>query len=153
MGRIFIKTGDIRTGKTTYLMNTFGKQPAAKGILTPVIGEKRQFYDIGGQEMFAMEWDSEDFADRLEVGRFVFSKKAFEKADSIIRSASKDPATRTLIIDEIGPLELNEKGFHGTLNHVLCSDFGFDLVLVVRSTLVDKVADKFGIAFIPLPEI
>ena len=110
------------------------------GILTPVINGKRVFMNANTKEQFPMEatGDEEPFA----IGRFVFSKKSFNKAIQIIRDAvSKDG---WLIIDEIGPLELKGEGFSEVLKEVLLKR-NDKLLLVVREGLIQPVKDYFMI--------
>lgn len=83
--------------------------------------------------------DNSPLENVLEIGRFKFSQSAFERAVEIIRSAS----TREngfLIIDEIGPLELKQKGFHNVLTEVLLNNSSIpNILLVVRKALLEDV--------------
>ena len=78
----------------------------------------------------------------LTVGRFIFSKAAFDKAIQIIR----DSITKEgwLVIDEIGPLELEGKGFYTIINEILILRKN-KTILVVRKGMVEKVKDCFMI--------
>ncbi len=77
----------------------------------------------------------------LVVGRFVFSKKGFDKAIEIIRDAiNKDG---WLVIDEIGPLELKGEGFCSVLKETLALRRE-KLLLVVREGLAEQVKDYFS---------
>ena len=76
----------------------------------------------------------------IAIGRFIFSKTAFEKASRIIRNAKDKKGW--LVIDEIGPLELRKGGFYKALSDVL-KNHAAQLLLVVREGLVDKVKEFF----------
>jgi nucleoside-triphosphatase THEP1 len=78
----------------------------------------------------------------LEVGRFRFSRTAFEKADQIIRNSIEGEGW--LIIDEIGPLELKGGGFAAVLRELI-TQRRKNLVIVVREGMVNEVQEKFGI--------
>jgi nucleoside-triphosphatase THEP1 len=80
----------------------------------------------------------------LIVGRFLFSKKAFDKAVKIIRDDVHKEGW--LVIDEIGPLELGGGGFCDILKEVL-SLRPEKLLLVVRdkNEMVEKVKEYFGL--------
>ena len=139
--KIYILTGPVRTGKTTRLVNWSEKRSDVFGILTPVIEQKRVFMDAHTRDQFPME-AGENESEVLEVGRFRFSKQSFYRAATIIREGlNKDG---WLIIDEIGPLELAEKGFYEITRLALDSDRR-KLLLVVREGLVEDVKLFFKI--------
>jgi nucleoside-triphosphatase THEP1 len=101
---------------------------------------KRVFMDANSREQFPMEAGGEEMT-TLQVGRFVFSKAAFDKAASIIRHAiSKDG---WLIIDEIGPLELRGEGFSEVLKEVLARRKK-KILLVVRNGLTEAMLKQFA---------
>ena len=78
----------------------------------------------------------------LAIGQFVFSKNGFDKAIQIIRDAINTEGW--LIIDEIGPLELEGKGFYDIVNEILILRKN-KMILVVRKGMVKKVKDHFMI--------
>lgn len=63
-----------------------------------------------------MEFPLDD-SDIYEVGRYRFSKKAFDQAASVIREGLDGPGW--LLIDEIGPLELKGEGFYHLLREII----------------------------------
>lgn len=140
----YILTGPIHSGKTSYLEKFIQQRSNAFGVLSPEINGKRVFVDISTKETFAMEAEDER-SEVLEIGKFRFSKKAFEKAAAIIDQASLQPAG-WLIIDEIGPLELKGEGFFQTLNNVLRTTTRLKIIIVVREQLVENVVQKFAMS-------
>jgi nucleoside-triphosphatase len=136
---IYILSTPIHSGKTTSLIE-WSKDKQVSGILTPVRNGRRVFVDVSSGTEFNMEADEGE--EPLDIGRFRFSKKGFNKAGSIITEAISKPGW--LIIDEIGPLELRGEGFHDTLQTVLSRRTG-DIILVVREGLTEEVKDHFGI--------
>jgi nucleoside-triphosphatase THEP1 len=136
---IYILTAPIQSGKTTSLINWSTERKDVCGILTPVFNNKRMFMNIATGQLFAMEAGYGETA-TLTVGRFIFSQINFNNAIQIIREAIHTPGW--LVIDEIGPLELNGQGFHDVLKEVLMQRKN-KLVLVVRKGLAEKVNDYF----------
>ncbi|MFM8454303.1 MAG: nucleoside-triphosphatase, partial [Gammaproteobacteria bacterium] len=82
----------------------------------------------------------------LEVGRFRFSAEAFRKACDYLLHAGGKTDAKLLLIDEIGPLELRGEGFSEVLKLLLSEPAGPDILLVVRSELVQEVQAYFGLA-------
>lgn len=140
---VYIVSAPIQSGKTTSLLNWSAGKTDVRGILTPVTDGRRSFMNIATRESFAME-ASDDEQEQLRVGRFVFSKKGFDKAIQLIRDAKELPGW--LVIDEIGPMELRGEGFHEVLKEILASPVeGRKILLVVRKGLVEDVVRCFGI--------
>jgi len=136
---IVLLTAPIHSGKTTSLIQ-WSDHNNVHGILTPVVEGKRVFMNAQTNEQFAMEAIGNE--ETILVGRFTFSKTAFEKAIGIIRAAIYKEGW--LIIDEIGPLELRGEGFHDIVKEVLMKRKD-KIILVVREGLAQQVKDHFGI--------
>ena len=138
--QVLILSGPVHSGKTTYLQAWLNVNQAL-GILSPKIDGTRYFEEIGSGETFPMEAISEQ-EPSFEVGRYRFSLEAFLKAEnSLIEAFDKEG---WLVIDEIGPLELKDKGFSAVLRRALQIPTK-KILLVVREELVDEVVKKFGI--------
>jgi len=141
--KIFILKGATGSGKTTFLVN-YCKQKNAGGVLSPVITDKRHFLNIETKETKLME-AQENETEILNVGRYKFSAKVFEWANQILTDCV-NKNYETIIIDEIGPLELQGKGFAETLKSILShTEMKSDLLLVIRENLVNDVLNYFGI--------
>ena len=142
--QIHILSAPIQTGKTTSLQKFCAQQTNCAGILTPVLNGKRFFYSISSKESRAMEADENEL-NYLEVGKYKFSKSAFEWAIEQIKEAARRE-TDWLILDEIGPLELKGKGFAEVLNYLLRANLKVkNLLLVVRSSALAEVYSTFEI--------
>jgi nucleoside-triphosphatase THEP1 len=142
---IFILTAPVHSGKTTSLINWSAARNDVHGILTPVVGGKRVFMNAQTKEQFPMEATGPSAplrTDVITVGRFVFSKAAFDKAIQTIRDAitKKD----WLVIDEIGPMELRGEGFCEVLKEVLMLRKE-KILLVVREGMAGQVIKYFNI--------
>lgn len=140
--KIIILTGEIQTGKTTTLFNWVNARKDVAGILTPVKDGKRFFYSIPDAVYYKME--AEDGEDTLQIGRFIFSAAQFEKTNDSILKWLSETNWKYLVIDEIGPLELNQKkGLWRSLDYILNRDFEPAVVLVVRKSLSQQVKGLF----------
>lgn len=137
---IFILTAPVQSGKTTSLLKWSAQRNDVQGILTPVIADKRVFLNVATKEQFAMEATGEE--EVMTVGKFVFSKTAFDKATQVIRDAVDKEGW--LVIDEIGPLELRGEGFCDVFKEVLTKRKK-KLLLVIREGIVNKVIEKFSV--------
>ena len=138
---IFIFTGPIQSGKTTSLINWSGNRNDVCGILTPVVSGKRVFMNAQTKEQFPMEVTERE-EEVLAIGKFIFSKTGFDRAAQIIREAMHKKGW--LIIDEIGPLELRDEGFHAIVKAV-AEKRKEKIILVVREGLAKQVGNHFNI--------
>jgi nucleoside-triphosphatase THEP1 len=137
---IYILSGPIQTGKTTALVKWSATRSDVFGILTPVVNGKRIFMDAHTQDQFEMESNDVE-QEVVSIGRFKFSREAFEKASQIIgRAINKS----WLVIDEIGPLELNKEGFYEILRKAL-ENHTQQLLIVVRESLLPRVTEFFQV--------
>ncbi len=143
MNAVFILTGEKESGKTTFLMNWLDVQKNAAGILSPIINEKRCFYDIANKEYYEMEADATSVpsSQLLNVGKYIFSLRQFNKAAETLMYYSSNESLEYFVIDEIGPLELKQhKGFYEALLHILQHlNVNVQLVLVTRLECVDTL--------------
>ena len=136
--KILILTAEKQTGKTTLLQQFCKDNNDVAGILTPIVNCKRVFYNIAGKEYFEMEANKAEA--QLVIGKYIFSAAGFKKANDILIQESKRHDINYLIIDEIGPLETKyQQGFYTTLISLLRSSFNYNLLLVVRPSLVEEV--------------
>jgi nucleoside-triphosphatase THEP1 len=139
--QIFLLVGLIQTGKTTSLINWSAKRNDVFGILTPVVNTRRVFMNAHTHEQFPMEAGKGEI-EILSIGKFVFSKTLFDKAQQIIRDAMDKKGW--LLIDEIGPLEIKGEGFYNVLKEIL--QYQPDeqkVLLVIRETMIERVKDFF----------
>ena len=142
--KIIILTGEIQTGKTTLLQQFCKERNDTAGILTPIVNDRRMFYDIAEKHFFEMEGNSEEQI--LTIGKYLFSAAAFTKANALLLYAAKNADLKYLIIDEIGPLETRkQQGLYSTLSKITAADFNYTLILVVRASLKDEVISVFNL--------
>ena len=143
---IYIFTGKIRSGKTSKLRGWVEKRTDIGGILMPVRSGKRYFFNVSSEDHYSAEADKKE-KEIIRIGPFRFSKKGFERANSEILDSFKK--YNIVIIDEIGRIELNNKGFAPSLNVIMNDKIKLkkiDLILVVREDLLKQVTKKFGMS-------
>jgi iron complex transport system ATP-binding protein len=143
--KVTLVSGPVDSGKTSLLYRRLLDRPDAAGILSiPVFrhGKKRGYYAYDVQSGEAMLLASElPLHPSFKFRRFFFSEYGFDFARERILASFDTPV---LIIDEIGPLELEGGGFAPILAECVRGYTG-NLVLVVRENLVDEVVSAFGL--------
>lgn len=141
--KVIILTGAIQTGKTT-LLQQFCKQYHCAGILSPVINNKRMFYNIANPIFFDMEASGNE--NTLAIGKYLFTAAAFERAGEILSAAADKNDIAFLVVDEIGPLEIKQqKGLYNYFKKILSSPRHYTLIAVIRQGLVEEALHHFNI--------
>jgi len=135
--------GPVHTGKTSRLRRWCEGRPGVGGLLQLEGPAGRFLCDIATGRTEPLEPVPSD-EPALEVGRFRFRARAFAWAEERLRAHAGDAELRTLAIDEIGPLELRGGGLRNAVVDALARYDG-DLILVVRTPLVDAVREAFAI--------
>lgn len=141
--KIYLYAGPIRSGKTTRLLQWAADRTDVGGVLSPDREKGRVFLSLSNGLQRAFEVQEGETENPLKVGRFIFDRAAFVWAEEeIMRSLQEQK--KWVIIDEIGPLELNGKGLHGAVERILHSNLQFNVIIVVREGLVDRVRQWLG---------
>lgn len=141
---IYILTGPVSTGKTTRLLDWSLKTNEVFGIASPVIRNRRMFFDLSTRAVFSMEAEDGN-SPILKIGKYNFSMAAFINAEKIISEGMKNN-TGYLVMDEIGPLEIQGKGFGNILKKILSiQERNYHLVLVIRDKILEDALKHFGI--------
>lgn len=153
-----IVTGKINSLKTTRLLNHYQESLKGDGFIAEKIMKdnlvfgydlvrlsdkfrvpyvRRNIYLEEGKEVI------------YQVGPYCFYEDAFKVIESSVRSFIVN-RTSPVYLDEISLLELEDKGLHKVLVDLLESKV--DLVLVVRSDILDLVVEKYGLTDVILVE-
>jgi nucleoside-triphosphatase THEP1 len=153
-------TGGINAGKTTKMAEIYRLCPRGDGFLsrkifiTPECWVGYELVRLSSQEKIPLAYKAEyvpmGFAELYRQGPFCFAADALKFAEKIIAELIHNQ-TEPIYIDEIGPLELNGKGFAPLLTHVL--NAGKELILAVRSHCVTAVIHQFNIQNVELLKI
>ena len=148
---LHIITGNINSGKTTKLLSLYNELKTGDGFILPKIfiegnyaGQQIVRLSTGVSIPFSFKrdyiptyWDEKY---RLDV--YSFSHKGFEFASETIKHIVSNNIS-PIFIDEIGPLELEEKGFFQLLSQLLSRDY--TMYISVRGFLLENVISKFKI--------
>lgn len=149
---VTIITGEVDSGKTTALLRRFSVRPAGKaGFVCKKIYEGTA---LTGYELCSLatperriiavlRGDKLITEDTFSFGPFLFFREGFRLGEEIIERAVKDGGVTELLIDEIGPLELEGRGFSRIFEVALNS--GKDVTVCIRSGCLMEAARRFGI--------
>lgn len=136
--------GEIGSGKTRRAAAWVESEGLAGRTVAGVLALKspagRQFMDIATGDQVPLEHPAEGEV-AIPVGRFQFRQTAFDWAVQRIEQALGQ--ARSVVIDEVGPLEMRGGGFAPLLDRLERVNPGIQRVLLVRTGLVDAVADRF----------
>ena len=147
MKKVFILTGPVHTGKTTRLMHWAASQNKIDGIFQPIIDEKRFIYNIATRTLKMLEVPSYTGDEKvIKIGNYRFSKEVFEWAQNVLLDC-KGKKLEWLIIDEIGPLELEGKGLEPAITKIFMEGekFSGKILCVVRDSMIDKFVEYYGL--------
>jgi len=143
---IIIFTRAIRTGKTTELMNWCKSRNNVAGILMPEVDGKRKILNIKTGETIEAECAAPEKTNEpiINIGHFSFYASAFEKGNEILLQALEDQP-RWLVIDELGKLELQKKGFYNAIKAIVDADLkATNVVVVIRDVLLIDAISLFS---------
>lgn len=141
--KIYLYTGPIRSGKTTRLLQWATDRTDVGGVLSPDAEEGRVFLSLNNGQQKVFEVQVGETENPIKVGRFVFDRAAFVWAEEEI-TRSLHERKKWVVIDEVGPLELNGKGLHRVVERILQSELNSNIIIVVREGLVDRVRQWLG---------
>ena len=149
MQSIFIYCGSVHSGKTTRLIKWLIDKNNVQGIISPIIDGNRFLVNINSDEKRELEIDSGSSQKYvIKIGNYIFDKSVFEWACKIILDAIKSNPD-WLIIDEVGPLELQGEGLAKAVNKVFSHQnilVRTNLVLVVRDSLMTDFLNHYNLS-------
>jgi nucleoside-triphosphatase THEP1 len=154
---ITIITGKVGSGKTTKLLSLYNELKTGDGFIIRknfnngiYVGQDIVRLSTGEHKLFSLKpcccsapqnWD-----EACRFGPYSFSGAGFSFADEIIKEAMQNESD-PLYIDEIGPLELQGKGFSGILKLAISKASGQkEIYITVRDSCLDAVIKKFAIS-------
>ncbi|MGD2088682.1 MAG: nucleoside-triphosphatase [Candidatus Aminicenantes bacterium] len=147
---IYIITGGIDEGKTREIEAIYRQMKKGDGWVSRKVFLNKVFvgYEIqrlSSKEKLPLVYKKEyvpaGWDEIYSMGPFCFSKQAFEFAGKIIDEII-DKNINPVFIDEIGPLELQGKGFCSMLEKILKTQK--DIYIVVRRHCIDDVIKRFN---------
>lgn len=145
---LYVLSGPIHSGKTSLLVRILTElkeqRRSLNGLLSLACFEEGEFqgyngYGIGTGETFSLirmtgeaEWD--------RIGSFYFIPEGMRKAQAHIMQIT---SSRLTVIDEMGPLELEGKGFWPSFLNL--KDVAQPVLTVIRNELLPAFIPRFGI--------
>lgn len=148
MSRIYLFSGPVHTGKTTRLTGWINNKIDVDGILQPVINGKRYIKHISSGEIKLLEIIQNSAQKNIfSIGDYKFSADVLEWAQSqLLISFNRKP--EWLIIDEVGKLEMDNKGLEPAVSEIinnLNKGIDINLVFVVRDYLIPNFLKKYSL--------
>jgi nucleoside-triphosphatase THEP1 len=139
---LYILTGDLRSGKTTFLRD-LAEELRLRAVRVSGILSVRRLKDDGtdGYDAVGIPFFGSELlcTDRKEAGFITweiyhFNPAGFAFGDTVFDAARHDRA-EVFILDEIGPLEVEGKGWANLLGRLLNAGFPVAIVTIRRSML------------------
>ncbi|MCK5136941.1 MAG: DUF2478 domain-containing protein [Bacteroidales bacterium] len=148
---IFVVTGKVHSGKTTFVSNLVErlreKQLSISGFLskgTFANGQREKFSLIdlkcGVQLPLATIYPEEGWT---RFRKFYFNPFALKKGEELIREGLRTNPD-LIVIDEVGPMELQGQGWSGILES-LAEDYQVSQLWIVRNQILPEVLDRWNI--------
>ncbi len=148
-GNVFILTGDKRSGKTSFLsdcLQTLKKENIrVGGILSPAVhdGTTRigfDVMDILSQTRVPLCRTTHN-PDNIKLGDYYFHPNGIRFGNNAL-SLNGIGSCELVIIDEVGPLELDGKGWAESLDKII-PELTSPLLIVVRESLIKAVSNRW----------
>lgn len=149
---ILILTGPTRNRKTTTLMKWSERHPDCGGVLSPDVNGLRVLYNVRTHQSIPWQKAVPTTNADLIVGRYSFDPEAFVTATGWLNEHLNDPDVRQIILDEVGRLELDGRGWGPWLNSAVPQLGDKTLILVVRRSLLDEVINLYGLEEVSVVE-
>ena len=130
-----IITGEKCEGKSTRMMQIAKEIPNSVGFIMPRSDCGYSLYSISSEKAVPFMTDRNIFPDR--IGKWYYDQSLFE----MILDELSEVISGTVLIDEVGRLELDDGGYAPVLR--LLKDRDIDLVVSVRKSFADDVIIKF----------
>jgi molybdopterin-guanine dinucleotide biosynthesis protein A len=152
--RIVLLSLPVRVGKTTFLREWARSRPPGSvgGICGPEEKGLRVMEEWGTGLRHPWELGGgEGLGEVVEVGRFRFRADGFRWGLERLWAAAEDPTVQTVLVDELGPLEVREgRGLEPGLGAWLAAmrqprQAGREVVLVVRDFLLAEAVACWGL--------
>lgn len=141
--KLFIVTGSVHSGKTTFLKSLINELTTNgvrfRGFAAPAVfsnGQRTGFNLNLLPDNTIMPFSvTADAPNAIRVGPFSISSDAYNTGMELIMKATSQNCD-VVIIDEIGPWELENRGWAPAVNHIL-KNTNLPLILVIRSEICD----------------
>ena len=155
MRTIFYVTGIFDSGKTTQMIKIFNELPVgtSEGFACVKIyndqmettGYALRRLSTNQEMMFIYDkrFYDDSFEDAFEFERFVFSQDVLRHVSDVFEKALRNPEITSLLLDEVGGVELNDLGYSGILKEIIRSDK--NVYMCINDRHIEAISDKFDI--------
>ena len=148
---VFILTGKINEGKTTFARRLVenlvagGLKPSGFFSIGNANDQTRHAYSISDIQSGAEHalCSAKPGKNKLKVGRFYFDESGVEAGRRIITD-SLNQGNDLLVIDEIGPFEINDQGWAPAIEEAI-KGYAIPHLWVVRESLIKPVIRKWTV--------
>jgi len=146
--KIMIISGKQRQGKTTFLKEVITQLEKENISFDGIIAEgidhnsKREGFNLihlKTHKSYSLATTTPT-ANFSQYGRFYFDKAVFAKINGLLRNTTAN----FIIIDEVGPLEIQDKGWASAIEKLL--EMNIPMIWVVRKSLLAPVTDHWQIS-------
>lgn len=147
---VIIITGEVRQGKTTFvrdlILNLRKQEIRIAGFISEAIdenGERQGFNIIDIQTYDKSELCTRNVNEKwLKYGPYYFNPAGIKRGNEIL-DFEKLTDKQLVIIDEIGPVEINNQGWSSAIEKIT-ADSAIPHLWVIRKSLVKKIARKWN---------
>jgi nucleoside-triphosphatase THEP1 len=149
--KVFIVTGSIRGGKTTFVKKLIELLKSNNIIVGGILSERVMDGSVTiGYDLLNIETgkktdflrQNDDFGDGT-IGRFTISSDGLGEGRKILSSGIQNK-NDLVIIDEVGLLEIQDKGWSACIDELLEKSSN-PLLFTVRDSFIDKVINKWNL--------
>jgi len=141
----YVLTGEIKTGKSTSLLNWANRLKSIGGIIQLQENEKRFIFDITSKQK--KELTKKESENAIPVGKFFFDKNVLEWGNELLLRALNENVN-WLIFDEYGISEFENQCFEPNISELFYvitkRNLHMNCVIVVREKLLKQFISKFG---------
>lgn len=143
--KVTVICGDRNSGKTTTLKKIIAKADRRYlGYVSESDNNKDVFYlrNVYTNEIIKV-LQTEKCLSTQKIGKYFIRQNAFREAIKILLNQIESQMTEdfTLVLDEVGALELSGSGFNVVLEKIASSNIS--LIICVRKSFVEQVCSKY----------
>jgi len=155
MATITLVVGPPNAGKTTEMMRIYASLPpgSAQGVVQTKTFDRnaqltgyslRNLADSTEYPLIVLA-DASQFCPMgwFAYDRFLFCEATFQKGADLLNDACLDSHIKTILIDEIGNIEIGGNGYDNALRNALRSSK--DVILAVSDANLRQVLETYGI--------
>ena len=148
---IFIISGTRGSGKSLFINDVYDflaifekniRGFTSKGIFNDEGQKEFALKVLGSNEEIHLAARQEKKA-YIQAGKFWFNPEAINRGNDLISKALEEKS-KVLIIDEVGPVELDDQVWHNSLKKIL-KEYQGVLIFSCRKRMIERVMEKYRI--------